>query len=267
MTHPQRSGFLASVGIAALALAVQSASASQIDALKAHVPDKVDFDPVKNAGVHKIALLHINAPRKIVVDNSSLMGAAFPGLVELSVESGMNGVHAGDYIKAMQAKSISFVPGLAEALTKALQDDGYQVEYLTQGPRLKEDKKTLDYTNIRTDADALLTVWYSKIGYWSPTGKPDYAPQIIMGVKLTDAHTFETIFFKAFDVASNASQVRGDNVEAIAPDEKYRYATFDALMEHFDESVQGILDGEALIAAHVAQRLKPTAAAPAASAP
>ncbi len=87
-----------------------------------------------------------------------------------------------------------------------------------------------------------------------------------MGVKLTDAHTFETIFFKAFDVASNASQVRGDNVEAIAPDEKCRYATFDALMGHVDESVQGIPDGETPIARHLAQLVKP-ASAPAASAP
>ncbi len=71
MTQPKRSGFLASVGIAAIALATQSAAATQIGALKAHVPDKVDFDPVKNVGVHKIALLHINAPRKIVVARSA----------------------------------------------------------------------------------------------------------------------------------------------------------------------------------------------------
>ena len=123
------------------------------------------------------------------------------------------------------------------------------------------------YSGIHSDADAFLTVWYGKTGYWAPTIKPDYAPQIILGVKLTDAHTFETLFFKTFDVAQNASQVSNANVEAIMPDEKYRYSSFDLLMEHFDESVQGLLDGETQIATHAAQHMKPIAAAPAASAP
>lgn len=251
----------------ALALGMQMASAGQIEALTAHVPDKVDFDATKNAAVRKIAILRINPTRHFVVENSSLLAAAFPGLAELTVESGLNGSHAGKYVETMKEKSVNLVAPLADALQRELQGVGYQVVYLQQGPRLKDDKKTLDYTNIRSDADALMTVWYGKTGYWAPTSKPDYAPQIIMGVKLTDAHTFETIFFKTFDVAQNASQVSNANVEAIMPGEKYRYGSFDTLMASFDESVLGLQDSEGLIAAHVAQHLKPIpAAAPATAA-
>ena len=266
MKLPTRSRFLSAAVIAALALWTQCAVAGQIEALTAHVPDKVDFDATKNAAIRKIAILHINPTHHFVVENSSLLAAAFPGLAELTLESGLNGVHAGKYIEAMKASSVSLVAPLVDALHKELQGVGYEVVNLQQGPRLKDDKKTLDYTNIRTDADALMTVWYGKTGYWAPTSKPDYAPQIIMGVKLTDAHTFETIFFKTFYIAQNASQVSNANVEAIMPSEKYRYATFDLLMTNFDESVQGLQDSEGLIAAHVARHLKPIAAAVAAPA-
>ncbi len=264
-----RSRFLAGLAFTALALACGMAVAGQIEALTAHVPDKVDFDAAKNAAVRKIAILHINPTHHFVVENASLMGAAFPGLVELSVESGVNGSHARKYIEAMNEKSVNFIAPLVDALQEELRADGYEVSYLQQGPRLKEDKKTLDYSGIHGDADAYLTVWYGKTGYWSPTNKPDFAPTIIMGVKLTDAHTFETLFFKTMDITPIAGQVTNANVEAISPDARYSYATFDRLMASFDESVQGLLDSEGLIAVHVAQHLKPAAlpaATPAASA-
>ena len=82
-----------------------------------------------------------------------------------------------------------------------------------------------------------------------------------MGVKLTDAHTFETLFFKTFDVTQVSGQIINDNVEAIAPDPKYLFANWDDLLAKFDDSVAGLYDSEGLIAAHVAQRLKPAAAA------
>ena len=85
---------------------------------------------------------------------------------------------------------------------------------------------------------------------------------IVVGVKLVDAHAFETIFFKAFDVTPVASQVSKENVEAMATRREVQYADFDALMSHFDESVQGLQDAQDLIALHVAQWLKPAAANP-----
>lgn len=250
---------LGCLALGMFALGSPVAVAGQLEALTAHVPDKVDFDAAKNVGVKKIAILHINPMRHFVIQNSSLLAAAFPGLAEAVVEGGVNTKHTSDYLDALKKKSVAFGPQLAEALQRELTKAGYEVSVLQQGPRLKEDKKTLDYSNINSDADALLTVWYSKTGYWSPTNKPDFSPMIIVGVKLTDAHTFETLFFKAFDVTPVAGQVSNENVDAILPDTKYQYADFDTLMSHFDESVQGLQDSQDLIATHVAQRLKPAA--------
>lgn len=253
---------LARMGLGVFALCSGAAFAGQIEALKAHVPDKVDFDAAKNVAVRKIVILHINPTHHFVVENSGLVTAAFGGILEHAFEDDANSKHTTQYLEAMKAKSVNFIPPLVDALQKELQAVGYEVSYTQQGPRLKDDKKTLDYANIKTDADALMTVWYGKTGYWSPTTKPDYGPQIIMGVKLTDAHTFETLFFKTFDITQVAGQVTNDNVEAILPDEKYRYGNFDDLMAKFDDSVTGLYDSEGLIAAHVAQRLKPAAANP-----
>jgi len=253
---------LACMGLGVFALWSGAAVAGQVEALTAHVPDRVDFDAAKNAGVKKIAILHINPMRHFVIQNSGLLTAAFPGLAEALVEGGVNTKHTSDYLDELKKKSVAFGPQLADALQRELTKDGYEVSVLQQSPHLKEDKKTLDYSNIRSDADALLTVWYSKTGYWSPTNKPDFSPMIVVGVKLTDAHTFETLFFKAFDVTPVASQVSNENVEAMVPDAKYQYADFDALMSRFDESVQGLQDSQDLIAVHVAQRLRPAAANP-----
>ena len=253
-------GVLAGMGLGVLALWSGAAAAGQIEALKAHVPDKVDFDAAKNTALRKIVILHINPTHHFVVENSGVLTAAFGGILEHAFEDDANSKHATQYLELMKTKSVNFIPPLVDALQKELQAVGYEVSYTQQGPRLKDDKKTLDYANIKTDADALMTVWYGKTGYWSPTSKPSYGPQIIMGVKLTDAHTFETLFFKTFDVTQVAGQVTNDNVEAIAPDPKYLFANWDDLIAKFDDSVSGLHDSEGLIAAHVAQRLKPAAA-------
>ena len=74
---------LASMGLGILASWSGAAAAvTQLEALKAHVPDKVDFDAARNASVRKIVILHINPTHHFVIENSGLLTAAFRGFLE-----------------------------------------------------------------------------------------------------------------------------------------------------------------------------------------
>ena len=257
MNRPNRSRLLACASFAMFMLWSDSATAGLIEAMTSRVPDRVDFDAPKNVAVHKIAILWVQPMRHFVVETSTIASAAFAGLIEGAIEGGVNGSHSNTYVDMLKTKSVAFGPKFQESLLRELSNDGYEVTTLKQSPRLKEDKKTVDYSGIHADADALLSVWYAKTGYLSPMTIPDYSPTIVAGVKLIDAHTYETLFFKTFDVTPVASHVSNKNVDAFVPNEKYRYADFDALMAHFDDSVLGLLDSQDQIALHVAQQLKP----------
>lgn len=231
---------------------------------KADVTPKIDFDAAANAGIKKIAILHITPSQKITIKNASALiavgervGGLIPALLEGGAEGAKNGTQQGQYVELMNAKKITFVPEMLAAVEKELADDGYETVYLDkQRPLLSEDKKSLDFSQVTTDADAILMLQYGPVGYSSPVTKSSYAPWVVMAARLVDAHTQKTLYYQSFNVTQVADKNTSKNLVAIMPDEKFLFGTFDELIGKFDASVDGVVNSETKIASHIGRQLK-----------
>jgi hypothetical protein len=113
----------------------------------------------------------------------------------------------------------------------------------------------VDYSHIETDADAILSVYYGSVGYMSPFLDNDYSPVMVIAAKLLDAKARGTLYARQYAIHPQAEKNRNDNIEAMLPDAAIRFASFDALMEHFDESAQGLLREQERIVARIARDL------------
>ncbi|MET3116021.1 hypothetical protein AAKU64_000224 [Undibacterium sp. GrIS 1.8] len=230
----------------------------------ADVTEKISFDAASNSDLKKIAILRITPSQRITVKNANMaiavgqrIGGLLPALLEGGAEGAKNGSQQAQYLELMKAKGITFVPEMLAALEKELSQSGYETVYLDkQRPILMEDKKTLDFSKVQTDADAILFVNYGQVGYSSPLLKSSYAPWVVMAARLVDAHTYKTLYFQSFNVTQVADKNTSNNLVAILPEEKYLFGTFDDLIGKFDLSTEGIVNCETKIAAYLGNQLK-----------
>jgi hypothetical protein len=223
----------------------------------------VDFKPAADKPIEKIAVLAIHASRQVQVNNQNAAGTAFgilPALI-YGISVDRNG---SEYVAEMNKRKMTLAPQLAQLLHRELSRK-YKVVWTQQRARQREDKSA-DYSHITTDADAILSVFYGRVGYLSPYSDTDYLPMVILGVRLLDAKTKETLYYKQFAVHPNAERL-GKPFEAVVSDGRYRYRNFETLMADFERSIEGLLVSQETLGLRIARDLqvpeKPVEAAPA----
>lgn len=77
------------------------------------------------------------------------------------VQAGLNDTHTKAYTQIVKERQIVFAPLLEKELTRELESAGYHVVYSEERPIVKEDNRTVAYSAIQTDADAILHVWFT----------------------------------------------------------------------------------------------------------
>lgn len=215
------------------------------------VPAQQDFKPAPDRPIAKIAVLAIFPSRQVKVYNQNAAGIAFGILPALFYGLDIDKKGA-EYVAEMNRRRMTLAPELARLLQREL-GRKYQVTWLRQRPRLKEDK-SVDYSHIETDADAILSVFYGQVGYLSPHSLTDYYPFLHLGVRMLDARTKSTIYYKQLAVHPLSAKLAG-RYDAVQSDDRYRYATFEALMADFERSIQGLLEGQEQLAQRIARDL------------
>src|SRR5260221_864098 len=251
------------------ALILAFAAACALPRLAGAQQQKIEFAPSAEAPIKKIAIVRIEGTRRLSITNESTAGVVLGfGLIPALVEAAEVDKKTKEYLAEMRQRKISFAPALHAALQKEL-GKSYELIYLpNQRTRLLEDKKTVDYSSIQTDADAILHVYYGRVGYLSPPFRNSYAPWVEIGVKLVDARTRTTLYYKNISVFQSGKDagrlIRRSNplLESMRPDPQFAYGSFEDLMGKFEDSIQGILRSQEMIVARIAQNLTGTRPAP-----
>lgn len=220
---------------------------------------RTDFDKSGYQNIKTVTLLVINESQHITARNftSEGLGVAVGGLLggamAKSVDTTVPANPSEAFLKAINDRKLQFAPPMVAALQKELGAKGIRVNYSPhQKPKLAADGGD-DYSEIQTDADAILNVWFGVTGYAVASFSGYYQPWLRVNVRLLDPHTKRILYFRAFNFGL---PLKMHNVEDIAADEKYRYASFDTLMNKFDEAAEAIVIGEQQIAARIANDLK-----------
>ncbi|PRF19274.1 hypothetical protein [Burkholderia multivorans] len=222
---------------------------------------KTDMNAQAREKLHSIALLEVAEPRQVGVINLGGAAGGF-GLIGALAQVAVNTSHTNTYTERVTANKIVFVPDIVDGVTGRLADNGYQIVKLNQKPKRAADGKSDDYSDIQTDADAIMNVWFTSFGYISPPSRPDYIPAVVVRARLIDAKTKQDLYFKTFacgyDIKANSVHVESDVA--------YTYGSFSDLEKNFDKSVEGIKACEKSIAELIGQDLARTRKTPASTA-
>jgi hypothetical protein len=214
---------------------------------------KTAFDKSANAHVRKVAVLRIAEPRETVVMNIGGAAGAF-GLVGGLVQAGINQSNTDAFKKAMSDARVTFAPDMEKALHADLRSQGYEVVELPRvGLRVDEATKQVDYSQLSTDADAILHVWVNVNGYVSSAFSLDYQPWIAVGAEMVDAKSRKRTYYQ---VLSTGLGTKHESIEPIESDAKYRYGSASALLEASPVAIEGLKDTQQRMLRRVAQQLK-----------
>ena len=198
---------------------------------------KLKFDKEANTNITKIALLRVNEPEHIqITSDSGFWGTyIFGGLLHYYImEKPAQENRKKVFLKAKDEKHLHFGPAMAVALQQELTKKGYEIIYLQDNP---DYGKTAYYSQLQTDADAILSVWLSMVGY-AKSKDIGYMPTLMVYSELFHSSSKKVIYAHLFNVGLGNII----NAEQMFPDEKYRYNSFDTLINNFDEAAQGIID-------------------------
>ena len=221
----------------------------------ASVPN-VNIDKAQAASMKSVAIVFIPEVKEIGVVNLGGAASAF-GLMGGIVQATMIAEHTKTFNAQFAGHRPPFAQTLSDAMQKALEADGYLVVLVKdQKPKLASDKKSDDFSDVSVEADTILSLWYRYAAYYSSPWSVHYEPQVLISAHLLDAKTKKELYFKTFAVGAD---MKIKDVVKVPADPKYSYSNFDALMEHKDEAVAGLLSCAQVAADQVKADLKPAA--------
>lgn len=214
---------------------------------------RADYDKTANSRVHKVALLRIVEPGRPVVMNVGGAAGAF-GLVGGVVQANLDESHAKDFKEALDARNVKFAPDLAQSIMELLRSKGFEVVYLEgQRPKLGADGKSVDYSGIQTDADAILNVWFGTNGYVSPSFSGAYQPWVSIGAEVVDARTRQRMYYRIF---RSGFTTNIENIEDVGFDERYKFDSAGDLVQSVDKAVEGLKDSYKRVVQRMGSHLK-----------
>jgi hypothetical protein len=212
---------------------------------------KTDLTANNREKLHSIAMLDVPEPRGASVVNLGGAAGAF-GLIGGLVQGGINANHTSTYTQRVTSEKIAFAPVVNDSLTTRLSSNGYEIVSLhDQHVKLSSDGKSDDFSDVKTDADAILSVWITSFGYVSPPESSDFIPWVVVRARLLDSKSKQDMYFKTYacgwDIKANSVHVEADA--------KYHYGSFGTLIDQFDQSVAGLKDCEQAVVAAIGQDL------------
>lgn len=212
---------------------------------------KTDLAANNREKLHSIAMLDVTEPRGESVVNLGGAAGAF-GLIGGLVQGGINANHTSTYTQRVASEKIVFGPVVNDDLTTRLSSNGYEIVPLHgQHAKLSSDGKSDDFSDVKTDADSILSVWVTSFGYVSPPQSSDFIPWVVVRARLLDSKSRQDMYFKTFACGWD---IKGNSVHVEA-DAKYRYGSFGTLIDQFDQSVAGLKDCEQAVVAAIGQDL------------
>lgn len=212
---------------------------------------KTDLSADTRSKLHSIAILNVKEPKTEAVVNFGGAAAGF-GLIGGLIQAGVNSSHTSTYTKKVASDKVVFAPIVADGVMDRLTADGYQVVKLDgQDVKLAEDGKSDDYSAIHTDADAIMNVWITTMGYISPPESAMFVPWVVVRARILDAKSKQDMYFKTYacgyDIKSNSVHVDSDAT--------YSYGTFGSLEDNFGQSIEGLQSCEKSIVAAIGKDL------------
>ncbi len=192
----------------------------------ANIPQQ-KFDKAKSTHIKTIALLGVPEPKEYMAFNIGGVGMAF-GLIGGLIE-GHRGVSNSEKLtNKLKKNDVNLGKSLQIELTRKLEKSGYNVVLIDKERPKYNDKKMPDYSQIQTDADAILDVWHVVSGYVSPAGSSDYKLWVRVGARMVDSKNKELLYHQLFNYGEELHRL--DEIIYYPEHQPKTYPNFESLL-------------------------------------
>lgn len=206
--------------------------------------------------IKSIVLVPATTPLTYTVDNrNAAIGLLLPGIagiapgIAYAVEN-----RSKSKVLTERLHALEFSPGanFTNAMAEALRKSGYSVQILENVTRTPRDPDNIDYEKLTYAADAVLHLYFSEIGIYSPPATVDYLPRLnASGVIFVKGHPDylygETIYY---GVDSREGKSWG-----VSADPKFAYRDFETVLSGIESLKEAFSIGVKEVTQRMAEQI------------
>lgn len=210
-----------------------------------HKLQQPDHGPLR-----KIAVLPVSNPHEFEVANDNFF-VRFFGLASLAM-SMENRRKSKTFAEKMRSEQMAMGQKMTKAILEELPRQGYEVELIERVDGKGDDPEDIDYTTIHADG-AVLHVWIQDIGMDSSVLRNDYLPRLTVAVRLIYPLDQQFLYEEWLYYGSEAKE--GKNW-SVAGKPRYRFASFEEMLNNPDQIVENFDDGIRATAQHIGREFR-----------
>ena len=215
-------------------------------------PD-ISLDKTKTEPIGTVALLRVSESQNFVVRNLSGL-KALGGAIGGAIAGGGDDKRTATLVDSYNRGAVRLSALLINDLSRELASGGMQVSY-TPDEFAKLKGGTDDYSHIKTEKDAILSVWFGSVGYVAD-GVIDapYEPWVVLNVRLLHGKTKQVLSQKTYSAGFKSPFLQG--AVFVPCSAGHRFDTFEKLTSDFKRAVDGLAECESAIIQRAAQDIK-----------
>lgn len=205
----------------------------------------ISLDKSKTGAINSLDLLKVNESQRFMILNMSGLPAV-GGIIGGAIAGNVAEKRAAQFVEAYNAAGGSRLStALVSDLQREFSASGKSVNYLPdEFAKIKGGKD--DYSHIKTDKDAVLSVWFGGVGYVADgTIDAPFEPWVVVHVRLLDGKSKQVLSQKTYS-AGYKGKIDGAVFVPCAKD--VRYDAFDKLAANFAQAIDALSDCEKAIA-------------------
>jgi len=229
-------------------LVVVAMLAGFLGACASHAP--VEASASKLAAIKTIAVLSPPEPETYRVENLSHPGIVF-GLVGGLVAAADQSAKQDKLSSALKSQGAAIVSGMAKQLVSHLSRSGYKARVENAPWEKKGSDFVLAYDKIQSDADAVLIMEPTQMGFLATGPVSDYVPTIKLEATLLGKDRKEPMY-RGFYIHSG--QYRDDKWKTITP--KTTFPNFEAMISNTKAVADALNEAGAALAQSVGADLR-----------
>lgn len=203
--------------------------------------------PAKLTPVTQVMVVPVAPVQKLYTENKGVpVGLLWQGIADR--------IKSTEFTESMESTRTSMALALTTELLKELKARGFDAQLLEGVARSNSSPDDIDYLKLPT-VHPVLHVYFEEVGMYSSRFSLDYIPRVNVTANLVRPSDEEYIYSETIYYGADA---RSDASKSIAADPRYKWASFDALIQQPKNVSDSYGAAVAAIASKIATNLRAT---------
>jgi len=167
----------------------------------------ISLEKDKTGPIATVALLRVTESQQFIVRNLSKLPVLGGGAIGGTIAGVVEAKRTETFVDEYNRRSVQLSASLVGNLQRELNSSGMQISYFPdEFAKLKDGAD--DYSHIKTDKDAILSIWFGPVGYIAKGAIADapYEPWVVVHVRLLQSKTMQVLSQTTYTAGYKAKQ-------------------------------------------------------------